>query len=131
MLENSFQLYSNLTESLIFNRHLVLSIVSPVDLCRPLLVGILPTGEEADGEGQEGKRMVVFLRVKHGVLVEVDPQRGVEMSRLELDSLARVQTTQAIWTPQVSPPPVPLCQSILNLCFPPTLCRTVLWFPPL
>ncbi|PWA32146.1 hypothetical protein CCH79_00013354, partial [Gambusia affinis] len=71
-----------------------------VDLCRPLLVGILPTGEEGDGEGREGKRMEVFLRVKQGVLVEVDPQRGVEMSRLELDSLARVQTTQAIWTPQ-------------------------------
>ncbi|XP_023185719.1 serine/threonine-protein kinase 11-interacting protein isoform X4 [Xiphophorus maculatus] len=78
-----------------------------VDLCRPLLVGILPTGEEADGEGKQGKRMEVFLRVKHGVLVEVDPQRGVEMSRLELDSLARVQTTQAIWTPQDAMEPFP------------------------
>ncbi|XP_054915216.1 serine/threonine-protein kinase 11-interacting protein isoform X2 [Poeciliopsis prolifica] len=78
-----------------------------VDLCRPLLVGILPNREEADGEGQEGKRMEVFLRVKQGVLVEVDPQRGVEMSRLELDSLARVQTTQAIWTPQDAAEPLP------------------------
>ncbi|XP_007567647.1 serine/threonine-protein kinase 11-interacting protein isoform X2 [Poecilia formosa] len=78
-----------------------------VDLCCPLLVGILPNGEETDGEGQEGKRMEVFLRVKQGVLVEVDPQRGMETSRLELDSLARVQITQAIWTPQDAAEPFP------------------------
>ncbi|KAM4710642.1 serine/threonine-protein kinase 11-interacting protein isoform 2-T2 [Anableps anableps] len=69
-----------------------------VDLCHPLLVGVLPDNQEADSEGRERKRMEVFLRVKQGVLLEVDTQRGVERSRLELDSLARVQTTEAAWT---------------------------------
>lgn len=68
-----------------------------VDLCRPLLVGVRPDGEDS----REKERTEVFLRVKQGVLLEVDTRRGVERCRLELDSLARVQTAQALWTRQV------------------------------
>ncbi|MEQ2204223.1 hypothetical protein XENOCAPTIV_009935, partial [Xenoophorus captivus] len=69
-----------------------------VDLCRPLLVGVLLDKQEMDSEGQEKKRIEMFLRIKQGVLLEVDMQRGMERCRLELDSLARVETTQAVWT---------------------------------
>ncbi|XP_047210933.1 serine/threonine-protein kinase 11-interacting protein isoform X2 [Girardinichthys multiradiatus] len=69
-----------------------------VDLCRPLLVGVLLDKQEMDSEGQEKKKIEMFLRVKQGVLLEVDMQRGMERCRLELDSLARVETTEAVWT---------------------------------
>ncbi|XP_012714356.2 serine/threonine-protein kinase 11-interacting protein isoform X1 [Fundulus heteroclitus] len=69
-----------------------------VDLCHPLLVGVLLNEEDVDGESQERKTMEMFLRVKQGLLLEVDMQRGMERCRLELDSLARVETTEAVWT---------------------------------
>uniref|UniRef100_UPI0037E8D0BE serine/threonine-protein kinase 11-interacting protein n=1 Tax=Semicossyphus pulcher TaxID=241346 RepID=UPI0037E8D0BE len=71
-----------------------------VDLCHPLLVGVLSDKEE-DGESEGEKkrrRREVFLRVKQGLVLEVDMQRGRERCRLELGSLARVQTTEAAWT---------------------------------
>ncbi|XP_074482840.1 serine/threonine-protein kinase 11-interacting protein isoform X3 [Sebastes fasciatus] len=71
-----------------------------VDLCHPLLVGVLSEKEEEDGEGQvvERRRREVFLRIKQGLVLEVDMQRGRERCRLELGSLARVETTEAAWT---------------------------------
>ncbi|KAM3857116.1 serine/threonine-protein kinase 11-interacting protein [Diretmus argenteus] len=73
-----------------------------VDLCLPLLVGVLSDkdnkeGEDGDGSGRR-RRREVFLRVKHGLVLEVDVQRGQERCRLELDSLARVDATEAAWT---------------------------------
>ncbi|KAK5847903.1 hypothetical protein PBY51_016995 [Eleginops maclovinus] len=72
-----------------------------VDLCHPLLVGVLSDKEEEDGEGQGERgrnRREVFLRIKQGLVLEVDMQRGRERCRLELNSLARVETTEAAWT---------------------------------
>ncbi|XP_034533610.1 serine/threonine-protein kinase 11-interacting protein isoform X2 [Notolabrus celidotus] len=72
-----------------------------VDLCHPLLVGVLSDKEEEDAGGdkeKKRKRREVFLRVKQGLVLEVDMQRGRERCRLELGSLARVQTTEAAWT---------------------------------
>ena len=65
-----------------------------MDLCHPLLVGVL--SEEEDNSGK--RRREVFLCVKQGLVLEVDVQRGQERCRLELDSLARVETTEALWT---------------------------------
>lgn len=72
-----------------------------MDLCHPLLVGVLSDKEEDDGEGQGERRMrskEVFLCIKQGLVLEVDTQRGQERCRLELGSLARVETTVAAWT---------------------------------
>ncbi|XP_054480058.1 serine/threonine-protein kinase 11-interacting protein isoform X3 [Anoplopoma fimbria] len=72
-----------------------------VDLCHPLLVGVLSDKEEEDGEGlgeSRNRRREVFLRIKQGLLLEVDMQRGRERCRLELSSLARVESTEAAWT---------------------------------
>ncbi|XP_032362495.1 serine/threonine-protein kinase 11-interacting protein isoform X2 [Etheostoma spectabile] len=72
-----------------------------VDLCHPLLVGVLSDKEEEDGEGQGEKRRrrkEVFLRIKQGLALEVDTQSGQERCRLELRSLAWVETTEAAWT---------------------------------
>lgn len=70
-----------------------------MDLCHPLLVGILSEKEEDDfSEGEEVRRSEVFLRIKQGLVLEVDMQRGQERCRLELNSLARVETTEAAWS---------------------------------
>uniref|UniRef100_A0A3P8P7H4 Serine/threonine-protein kinase 11-interacting protein n=1 Tax=Astatotilapia calliptera TaxID=8154 RepID=A0A3P8P7H4_ASTCA len=71
-----------------------------VDLCHPLLVGVLSDKEEGLGEGQwqrKGRREV-FLCIKKGLVLEMDMQCGQERCRLELDSLAKVETTEAAWT---------------------------------
>ncbi|XP_017282417.1 serine/threonine-protein kinase 11-interacting protein isoform X3 [Kryptolebias marmoratus] len=68
-----------------------------VDLCHPLLVGVLLDKDERD-KNQEENRSEVFLRVKQGFLLEVDVQRGQERRRLELNSLDRVETTEVAWT---------------------------------
>lgn len=44
----------------------------------------------------------MFLRIKQGLLLEVDMQSGQERCRLELDSLAGVETAEAAWTRGVS-----------------------------
>ncbi|XP_041638092.1 serine/threonine-protein kinase 11-interacting protein isoform X2 [Cheilinus undulatus] len=72
-----------------------------VDLCHPLLVGVLSDKEEddvADNGEKKRRRREVFLCVKQGLMLEVDMQRGQERCRLELGSLARVETTEAAWT---------------------------------
>ncbi|XP_070711928.1 serine/threonine-protein kinase 11-interacting protein isoform X3 [Pempheris klunzingeri] len=72
-----------------------------VDLCHPLLVGVLSDKEEKDCEShgeRKRRRREVFLRIKQGLVLEVDTQRGQEKCRLELGSLARVETTEAAWT---------------------------------
>lgn len=73
-----------------------------VDLCHPLLVGVLSDKEDEDGEGEgerrRSRKREVFLRIKQGLMLEVDMQRGRERCRLELGSLARVETTEAAWT---------------------------------
>ncbi|CAL8307355.1 unnamed protein product [Merluccius merluccius] len=72
-----------------------------VDLCHPLLVGVLSSEEEEEEEEEEsGKRRPgkeVFLRVKQTLLVEVEVQRGAELRRLDLDSLTQVEVTQKSW----------------------------------
>lgn len=71
-----------------------------MDLCHPLLVGVLSDKEEGLGEGQWQKkgRREVFLCIKKGLVLEMDMQCGQERCRLELDSLAKVETTEAAWT---------------------------------
>ncbi|XP_028255884.1 serine/threonine-protein kinase 11-interacting protein isoform X2 [Parambassis ranga] len=64
-----------------------------VDLCHPLLVGVC-----SDKENEGKRRREVFLRIKQGLLLEVDVQCGQERRRLELDSLSQVETTEAAWT---------------------------------
>ncbi|GLD63425.1 serine/threonine-protein kinase 11-interacting protein isoform X1, partial [Lates japonicus] len=57
-------------------------------------------GRRRDDSGRgvkERKRREVFLCIKQGLVLEVDMQRGQERCRLELDSLARVETTEATW----------------------------------
>lgn len=70
-----------------------------VDLCRPLLVGVTSEREEEDSEWTGGgARREVFLCIKQGLALEVDVQHGRERRRLELSSLARVETSEASWT---------------------------------
>ncbi|XP_046886845.1 serine/threonine-protein kinase 11-interacting protein [Hypomesus transpacificus] len=69
-----------------------------VDLCPPLLVGVLSEGEERGGRGGREGSHPVFLRVKQGLLLEVDMHRGQERARLELDCLGKVTTSEARWT---------------------------------
>ncbi|KAK2857023.1 hypothetical protein Q5P01_005758 [Channa striata] len=72
-----------------------------VDLCHPLLVGVLPDSDEEKDNSDlvgKGERPEVFLCIKQGMVLEVDVQRGRERCRLELVSLARVKTTEATWT---------------------------------
>uniref|UniRef100_A0A673BYY5 Serine/threonine-protein kinase 11-interacting protein n=1 Tax=Sphaeramia orbicularis TaxID=375764 RepID=A0A673BYY5_9TELE len=80
--------------------HLLVHFLPIVDLCLPLLVGVLSNKEEDNMEQVDGaiRRTEVFLRVKQGLLLEVDTQRGRERCRLELDSLNAVETTEASWT---------------------------------
>lgn len=40
----------------------------------------------------------MFLRVRQGLVQEVDVQHGRERCRLELDSLVQVESTEAAWT---------------------------------
>ncbi|XP_069020138.1 serine/threonine-protein kinase 11-interacting protein isoform X2 [Embiotoca jacksoni] len=70
-----------------------------VDLCHPLLVGVLSDKEKQNSVDQEERKSgrEVFLRIKQGLVLEVDMQSGRERCRLELDSLARVETTEAAW----------------------------------
>ncbi|CAB1327733.1 unnamed protein product [Coregonus sp. 'balchen'] len=72
-----------------------------VDLCHPLLVGVLSSSEEEEEGGLRRKsraKCPVFLRVKPGHILEVDMSRGQLQARLELDSLGRVTMSQATWT---------------------------------
>lgn len=81
-----------------------------VDLCRPLLVGMLSDAEE-DGVAEEQRmssRREVFLRLRKDFLLEVDMQRGQERCRLELDSLTAVDTSEASWTQGENNDPVKL-----------------------
>ncbi|KAJ3584332.1 hypothetical protein NHX12_014828 [Muraenolepis orangiensis] len=89
----------------------------PVDLCHPLLVGVLPSDdEEEEQEEQQEEEGVeeetssrrsrsrgreVFLRVKQTLVVEVEVQRGKVLRRLDLDSLTRVEVTQNTWRREV------------------------------
>ncbi|KAJ0009436.1 hypothetical protein NQD34_001138 [Periophthalmus magnuspinnatus] len=68
-----------------------------MDLCHPLLVGVL-SDEEEDEEQRRKQSREVFLRLRRGLLLEVDVHKGQERCRLELDSLTRVDTTEATWT---------------------------------
>lgn len=82
-------------------RVLILFSFLLVDLCHPLLVGILSDNEEEDvGGTRDGSsvRREVFLCIKQGLALEVDVKHGRERCRLELSSLARVKTTEAPWT---------------------------------
>ncbi|MBN3308410.1 S11IP protein, partial [Amia calva] len=64
-----------------------------VDLCLPLVVGVLP-GDESTKEAISRR----FLRVKPGCVMEVDLHSGQVLARLELDILQEVITSQASWT---------------------------------
>ncbi|XP_062384431.1 serine/threonine-protein kinase 11-interacting protein [Sardina pilchardus] len=68
-----------------------------VDLCLPLLVGVV----SEDEDGETGKAQgPVFLRVRQGLLLEVDMQRGRVRRRVELDSLQQITSTQQPWGDQ-------------------------------
>ncbi|KAJ8282567.1 hypothetical protein COCON_G00050860 [Conger conger] len=84
-----------------------------VDLCLPLLVGVLSEGEE--DQGMRTAQGPLFLRVKTGHMLEVDMQSGRVMAKLELDSLQEVTTSQATWTEEeVQYPAVELHFSYIN-----------------
>ncbi|KAM9396621.1 serine/threonine-protein kinase 11-interacting protein isoform 1-T1 [Salvelinus alpinus] len=71
-----------------------------VDLCHPLLVGVLSSSEEEE-EGLRRKNRAqcpVFLRVKPRHVLEVDMSRGQLQAQLELDSLERFTMSQVTWT---------------------------------
>lgn len=84
-----------------------ISFFSPlVDLCHPLLVGVLSDREEDDSvslreQWSSRRRREVFLRIKQGLVLEVDVQHGQERCRLELGSLVQVETMEAAWTREV------------------------------
>ncbi|XP_033857719.3 serine/threonine-protein kinase 11-interacting protein-like [Acipenser ruthenus] len=63
-----------------------------VDLCHPLVVGVVPDREFPESGGSR-----LFLRVKPRHAVEVDLQSARVLARLELDSLREVNTSQATW----------------------------------
>ncbi|XP_066522181.1 serine/threonine-protein kinase 11-interacting protein isoform X2 [Hoplias malabaricus] len=65
-----------------------------VDLCRPMLVGVL-----SEDEGPDGRKASepLFLRVRQGHILEVDMHQGKVTNRLELDSLQQLTTSQASW----------------------------------
>uniref|UniRef100_A0A8C8GFT6 Serine/threonine-protein kinase 11-interacting protein n=1 Tax=Oncorhynchus tshawytscha TaxID=74940 RepID=A0A8C8GFT6_ONCTS len=72
-----------------------------VDLCHPLLVGVLSSSSEEEEEGLRMKNRAhcpVFLRVKPRHVLEVDMSRGQLQARLELDSLGRFTMSQVTWT---------------------------------
>lgn len=72
-----------------------------VDLCHPLLVGVLSDKEEDDAEWTRkgsSTRREVFLCIKQGLVLEVDVQHGRERCRLELSSLARLEATESTWS---------------------------------
>uniref|UniRef100_A0A4W5PIY4 Serine/threonine kinase 11 interacting protein n=1 Tax=Hucho hucho TaxID=62062 RepID=A0A4W5PIY4_9TELE len=72
-----------------------------VDLCHPLLVGVLSSSEEEEEEGLRRKNRAqcpMFLRVKPRHVLEVDMSRGQLQARLELDSLGRFTMSQVTWT---------------------------------
>ncbi|XP_041117492.1 serine/threonine-protein kinase 11-interacting protein isoform X2 [Polyodon spathula] len=63
-----------------------------VDLCHPLVVGVVPDGEFLESGGSR-----LFLRVKPRHAVEVDLQSARVLARLELNSLREVHTSLAPW----------------------------------
>uniref|UniRef100_A0A8C7CRR5 Serine/threonine-protein kinase 11-interacting protein n=1 Tax=Oncorhynchus kisutch TaxID=8019 RepID=A0A8C7CRR5_ONCKI len=70
-----------------------------VDLCHPLLVGVLSSSEEEEGLRRKNRAQCpVFLRVKPRHILEVDMSRGQLQARLELDSLGRFTMSQVTWT---------------------------------
>ncbi|XP_016382184.1 serine/threonine-protein kinase 11-interacting protein-like isoform X3 [Sinocyclocheilus rhinocerous] len=66
-----------------------------VDLCRPMLVGLLLEDVERD---RKRPSEPLFLRVRQGRLLEVDMHQGCVKKRVELDSLQDVLTTEATCT---------------------------------
>ncbi|XP_036426448.1 serine/threonine-protein kinase 11-interacting protein isoform X3 [Colossoma macropomum] len=65
-----------------------------VDLCRPMLVGVL-SGDEEPARRKASEPF--FLRVRQGHILEVDMHQGRVRNRLELDSLRQVTASQATW----------------------------------
>ncbi|XP_063067604.1 serine/threonine-protein kinase 11-interacting protein [Engraulis encrasicolus] len=81
-----------------------------VDLCLPLLVGVAVEDEECEdddgGGGDDGgyssvvmrkSRGPLFLRVRQGVLLEVDMTRGRVRRRVEMDNLHHMSRTHTPW----------------------------------
>uniref|UniRef100_A0A3B4BQ35 Serine/threonine-protein kinase 11-interacting protein n=2 Tax=Pygocentrus nattereri TaxID=42514 RepID=A0A3B4BQ35_PYGNA len=65
-----------------------------VDLCRPMLVGVLSGDEEPAGRKASEP---FFLRVRQGHILEVDMHQGRVRNRVELDSLRQVTASQTTW----------------------------------
>uniref|UniRef100_A0A672M4F6 Serine/threonine-protein kinase 11-interacting protein n=1 Tax=Sinocyclocheilus grahami TaxID=75366 RepID=A0A672M4F6_SINGR len=66
-----------------------------VDLCRPMLVGLLLEDVERDLKRASEP---LFLRVRQGHMLEVDMHQGCVKTRVELDSLQDVIATEATCT---------------------------------
>ncbi|XP_028810049.1 serine/threonine-protein kinase 11-interacting protein isoform X2 [Denticeps clupeoides] len=86
---------SNVQEAVTYAQNEEEEEIGGVDLCLPLLVGVLADRDE--GKSSTSSDMPVFLRVRHSLLLEVDMQKGHIKNRQELDSLQEVVTTQAQW----------------------------------
>uniref|UniRef100_A0AAR2KJ03 Serine/threonine-protein kinase 11-interacting protein n=1 Tax=Pygocentrus nattereri TaxID=42514 RepID=A0AAR2KJ03_PYGNA len=69
-----------------------------VDLCRPMLVGVLSGDEEPAGRKASEP---FFLRVRQGHILEVDMHQGRVRNRVELDSLRQVTASQTTWLEKV------------------------------
>uniref|UniRef100_A0A9J8CRU7 Serine/threonine-protein kinase 11-interacting protein n=1 Tax=Cyprinus carpio carpio TaxID=630221 RepID=A0A9J8CRU7_CYPCA len=66
-----------------------------VDLCRPMLVGLVLEDMERD---RKRASEPLFLRVRQGHMLEVDMHQGCVKTRVELDSLQDVIATEATCT---------------------------------
>lgn len=75
-----------------------LALCLTVDLCRPMLVGLLSEDVETN---RKSASEPLFLRVWQGHLLEVDMHQGCVKTRVELDSLRDVVTTEATCTVEV------------------------------
>lgn len=87
---------SSLCPELFFTLSLLHCLI--VDLCRPMLVGLLSEDVETN---RKSASEPLFLRVWQGHLLEVDMHQGCVKTRVELDSLRDVVTTEATCTVEV------------------------------
>lgn len=94
MFKSEWLLTDAMSNELVF----IISLFSTVDLCRPVLVGLLLEDVETD---EKIVSEPLFLRVRQCRLLEVDMHHGCVKTRVELDSLQNVVATQVTCTMKV------------------------------
>ncbi|XP_043916656.1 serine/threonine-protein kinase 11-interacting protein isoform X2 [Protopterus annectens] len=79
-----------------------------VDVCHPLVVGVLPEEGTIHSENSW-----IFLRLKPSYLMEVDLKSAKVIHKMELDTLLSLDISEVIWRDQDAEKPLPA----LELCF--------------